>query len=79
MKKSLIYIFILLSVMACLDDKSNYDYKDLNDFENWDRNGVRMSLVVTRYIPVKRYCLSLKIRFSIDTLKSRCIVCLVFG
>ena len=40
MKKNLIYIFILLSVMACLDDKSNYDYKDLNDFENWDRNGV---------------------------------------
>ena len=39
MKKNLIYIFILLSVMACLDDKSNYDYKDLNDFENWDRNG----------------------------------------
>ena len=30
MKKNLIYIFILLSVMACLDDKSNYDYKDLN-------------------------------------------------
>ena len=31
MKKNLIYIFILLSVMACLDDKSNYDYKDLNE------------------------------------------------
>ena len=40
MKKKFDIYFILLSVMACLDDKSNYDYKDLNDFENWDRNGV---------------------------------------
>lgn len=58
MKKSLIYIFILLSVMACLDDKSNYDYKDLNDFENWERNGVSNVAGSYTLYPVKRYCLS---------------------
>ena len=63
MKKKLIYIFILLSVMACLDDKSNYDYKDLNDFENWDRNGV--SNVDSDYIPVKKFCLNRRSDFRL--------------
>ena len=65
MKKNLIYIFILLSVMACLDDKSNYDYKDLNDFENWDRNGVSNVIVITRYIPVKKFCLNRRSDFRL--------------
>lgn len=68
MKKSLIYIFILLSVMACLDDKSNYDYKDLNDFENWDRNGVSNVAGSYTLYPGEEILLEPKVRFSIDTL-----------
>ena len=68
MKKKLIYIFILLSVMACLDDKSNYDYKDLNDFENWDRNGVsNVDSDYTLY-PGEEILFEPKVRFSIDSL-----------
>lgn len=68
MKKNLIYIFILLSVMACLDDKSNYDYKDLNDFENWDRNGVsNVDSDYTLY-PGEEILFEPKVRFSIDSL-----------
>lgn len=68
MKKSLIYIFILLFTVGCLDDKSNYDYKDLNDFENWNRDGVKN--VKSRYTlyPGEGIKFEPEVRFSIDTL-----------
>lgn len=68
MKKSLIYIFILLFTAGCLDDKSNYDYKDLNDFENWNRDGVKN--VKSRYTlyPGEEIKFEPQVRFSIDTL-----------
>lgn len=32
MKKFILYIVAVLSIVGCLDDKTNYDYRDINDF-----------------------------------------------
>ncbi|WP_018339385.1 PKD-like family lipoprotein [Butyricimonas synergistica] len=68
MKKILIYIFILLFTVGCLDDKSNYDYKDLNDFANWDKNGVNNVKNSYTLYPDEEIRFEPKVRFSIDTL-----------
>ena len=65
MKKNLIYIFILLFTVGCLDDKSNYDYKDLNDFTNWSVDGVRYSYTL---YPGEEIKFEPEVHFSIDTL-----------
>ena len=45
MKQSLFLILILLIAGACLDDKTNYDYKDINNFDDskWKITGIESS------------------------------------
>ena len=70
MKYSIWFIgcLVIFSLIGCFDDKGTYDYKDLNDFENWDRNGVsNVDSDYTLY-PGEEILFEPKVRFSIDSL-----------
>lgn len=68
MKRSLFWILSLLLFVSCLDDKNNYDYKDINDFEGWDVNGVKNIEDDYTLYPDEVLKLEPKVRFSIDTI-----------
>lgn len=67
MKQSLFLILILLIAGACLDDKTNYDYKDINNFDDskWKITGIESSYSL---YPEESITLTPKVRLSIDSL-----------
>ncbi|WP_292269007.1 PKD-like family lipoprotein [Butyricimonas sp.] len=68
MKRKFLWICILLSAVGCLDDKSNYDYRDINDFENWNSKGVsNIQNEYTLYLGESQL-FEPRVHFSIDTL-----------
>ena len=68
MKKNFLWICMLLLAFGCLDDKSNYDYRDINDFDNWISKGVSNIQSSYTLYPGESLLLEPKVRFSIDTL-----------
>ena len=68
MKKSYIYLFIWILLVGCLDDKSNYDYKDLNDFEGWDTEGVENVESSYTLYPGEKIDFEPVVHLSLDTL-----------
>ena len=67
-KRFILYILAILSIIGCLDDKTNYDYRDINDFSlsttqmftNWQSNYV--------LYPGEEVTIEPTVRLSIDTL-----------
>lgn len=67
-KKIILYTIAILSMMGCLDDKTNYDYRDINDFSlstkqmftNWQENYV--------LYPGEEVTIEPTVRLSMDTL-----------
>ncbi|WP_059026662.1 PKD-like family lipoprotein [Gabonibacter massiliensis] len=68
MKNNLLWIWIVFLCIGCLDDKSNYNYKDINDFEDWQNVGVKNVQSSYTLYPGESVTLEPKVRFSIDTL-----------
>ncbi len=68
MKRNLFWILSLFLIVGCLDDKSNYDYKDINDFEGWSKDGVKNIEDDYTLYPEEVLKLEPKVRFSIDTI-----------
>lgn len=68
MKNNVLWIVIVFLVVGCLDDKSNYDYKDINDFDNWQNVGVKNVQSSYTLYPGESVTLEPQVRFSIDTL-----------
>lgn len=68
MKRFILYLVVILSIVGCLDDKTNYDYRDINDFSlttseiftNWQSNYV--------LYPGEEVTIEPTVRLSIDTL-----------
>ncbi len=68
MKKFILYIVAVLSIVGCLDDKTNYDYRDINDFSlstsqmftNWQSSYV--------LYPGEEVTIEPTVRLSMDTL-----------
>lgn len=68
MKRFILYTIAVLSMIGCLDDKTNYDYKDINDFSltvdkmftNWQEDYV--------LYPGEEVTIEPTVRLSMDTL-----------
>lgn len=64
MKNNVLWIVIVFLVVGCLDDKSNYDYKDINDFDNWQNVGVKNVQSSYTLYPGESITLEPQVRFS---------------
>lgn len=67
MKRILFLILVLFVAGACLDDKTNYDYRDINNFDDdkWEITGIGDSYSL---FPGESVTITPKVRLSIDTL-----------
>ena len=67
--KRLIYAFVfLLSVASCLDDKTNYDYRDINDWTMTEREVISNMLEDYVLYPGESITIEPVVRLSMDTL-----------
>ncbi|MCB6974521.1 MULTISPECIES: PKD-like family lipoprotein [Butyricimonas] len=67
MKRILFLILVLFAAGACLDDKTNTDYRDINNF---DGNSWKITGIESRYslFPGESVTITPEVRLSIDTL-----------
>ena len=67
MKRILFLILVLFAAGACLDDKTNTDYRDINNFDN---NNWKITGIESRYslFPGESVTITPEVRLSIDTL-----------
>lgn len=66
MKRNLLLIMILFMAGACLDDKTNYDYKDINNYDGkWKIEGMESKYSL---YPGESVVITPRVRLSMDTL-----------
>ena len=66
MKRILFLILVLFVAGACLDDKTNTDYRDINNFDDkWKITGIEQ---VYSLFPGESVTLTPEVRLSIDSL-----------
>lgn len=68
MKRIVLYIFSLLFLTACLDDKTNYDYRDINDWTESERKYITNFQDEYVLYPEESLTIEPTVRLSMDTL-----------
>ena len=64
--KYILFIFVSVFIaVSCIDDKTNLDYKEINEYQNWKIEGVDASYSL---FPGESVTLTPKVRLSIDSL-----------
>ena len=64
--KYILFIFVSVFIaVSCIDDKTNLDYKEINEYENWKIEGIDGSYSL---FPGESVVLTPKVRLSIDSL-----------
>ena len=64
--KYILFIFISVFIaVSCIDDETNLDYKEVNEYENWKVEGIDASYSL---FPGESVTLTPKVRLSIDSL-----------
>lgn len=64
--KYILFIFVSVFIaVSCIDDETNLDYKEVNEYENWKVEGIDASYSL---FPGESVTLTPKVRLSIDSL-----------